>query len=119
MGGAAYGDIWAGVLGPWLPVLLPRRAPGSNAAARLVECTPRRHALRGAARMKAADESASMRKISPPPAATRGTHCRPPRPPASLSLFAEEKEKKCSPRDLTSPRLHSRPCSPAAAAGET
>src|SRR5262249_58876987 len=34
----------------------------------------------------------------------------------SLSLFAEEKEKKCSPRDLTSPRLHSRPSSVAGAA---
>src|SRR5262249_26288158 len=52
--------------------------------------------------------SASVQKISPPPAATRGTHCRPPRPPASLSLFAEEEEKKCSEIDLTPPRLHSR-----------
>src|SRR5262249_4656657 len=36
----------------------------------------------------------------------------------SLSLFAEEKEKKCSPRDLTSPRLHSRASSPARAASD-
>src|SRR5262249_11060865 len=30
----------------------------------------------------------------------------------SLSLFAEEKEKKCSRRDLTSPRLHSHQAQP-------
>src|SRR5207244_13032914 len=60
-----------------------------------------------------ADGSASVQKISPPPAATRGTHCRPPRPPASLSLFAEQEEKKCSETGLTPPRLHSRTSSPA------
>src|SRR5262245_23377557 len=56
------------------PDCLPsgRSAPGSNAAARIVECTPRRHVPSGAAGTKAADESASVRKISPPPAATGG-----------------------------------------------
>src|SRR5439155_26622451 len=60
-----------------------------------------------------ADGSASVQKISPPPAATRETHCRPHRPPASLSLFAEQEEKKCSETGLTPPRLHSRQSSPA------
>src|SRR5262245_8501077 len=56
MGGAAYRDIWAGVKGPGCPSC-GRRAPGSNAAARIVECTPRRHAPGGAAGTRGADGS--------------------------------------------------------------
>ena len=89
MGDAAYWDNWAGVFGPSASAFSRRtRAPGSNAAARIVDCTPRRPDSARAVQQEACETSVS--KISPPPCRRPGGSLPPPGPPLAIFSVAEE-----------------------------
>ena len=84
-----------------------RRFAPMSAAARIVECIPKALlSAVGPAGIRAAEFAASC--------GDRGTHCRPPGPPASLSLFRKEDQreggvgqaKKGQPRKAASNSRH-------------
>ena len=112
---------------PLLPGEGPGVKAGSSVAARIVDCNPRRYA------------AASVQDFAASMPATRGLIAAPWTPASHLpcsrggrQVCAPDCEftlgsvqrcvtdwKKCAECGLTSPRLHSRQSSPAAAAGET
>lgn len=126
MGDAAYSDNGAGASGPTLHRwVLPRGEGlavrvGSSAAARIVECNPRRRQC-ATGRPSPPEGSGIRAGVSKHPASTRGLIAAPWTPASRLLCCREERHETLTATKtwlitLTSPRLHSRPSSPAGAA---